>query len=255
VPGLVQSVERAASILRLLADESDGMELHLIADALGLPKGTAHGLLRTLQEVGFVEQDRPGGSYHLAADMFRLGAERWDLNELRSRAINWADALAARTGESVRIAAFRDGAAVIVHHVFRSDASRQVLTTGAALPLHATAQGKVLLAFEPAASRSLYTHDLEKLTAFTVTDRRALQRQLAAVRDLGYATAVEELAPGQAAIATPIRDRGGHVVAAVGVEGSVARLFDTRERPRTALVAQLVRAGRSMSRELGHGRA
>jgi DNA-binding IclR family transcriptional regulator len=252
---LVQSVERAAAMLRLLADESDGLELHEIADSLGLAKGTAHGLLRTLHEVGFVEQERQGGNYRLVPDVLRLGSERWDLNELRSRAINWCDALAARTGESVRLAAFRDNEVVVVHHVFRADASKQSLTTGATLSLHASAPGKVLVAFEPNAARAWYSRDLLRLTPYTITDRRVLQRELASVRDLGYATSVEEVTIGVSAIAAPIRDRGGYVVAAVSVQGPPQRLFDDKRKPRPTMVNHVARAGRSISRELGHGRA
>ena len=251
----MQSVERAAAMLRLLADETGGLELHEIAESLGLPKATAHGLLRTLSEVGFVEQERPGGAYHLVPDVLRLGAERWDLNEIRSRAMNWCDALAARTGESVRLAAFRDGEVVVVHHVFRADASKQSLATGATLPLHACALGKVLVAFEPSAARAWYGQELTRLTPRTITDRRAVQRELAAVRDLGYAVAVEEVSMGVSDIASPIRDHGGYVVAAVSIQGAPQRLYDDRGRPRQALVGHVVRAGRSISRELGHGRA
>ena len=97
MPGNVQSVERAAAILRLLADEDEPLALAQVAAALGLAKPTAHGILRTLEDVGFVEQDVPNGPYRVAADLFHLGrGEKLDPNELRSRAMNWTDALAAR---------------------------------------------------------------------------------------------------------------------------------------------------------------
>ena len=106
--------------------------------SLGLAKGTAHGILRTLQGVGFVEQDKASGKYQLGATLLHLGTSYLDVNELRSRAINWADALAARSGEAVRIGTLLDGKVLIVHHVFRPDDSLQSLDVGALLPLHAT---------------------------------------------------------------------------------------------------------------------
>src|SRR5438309_88187 len=121
VSATVQSVERAAAMLRLLADEDEPVGLAQIASALGLPKGTAHGLLRTLLDVGFIEQAHPTGPYRVAPEIFRLGWARLDLNELRSKALNWTDALAARTSESARVAAFAEGQALIAHHVFRAD--------------------------------------------------------------------------------------------------------------------------------------
>ncbi len=250
----MQSVERAAAILRLLAEEDEPVALSQIAGALGLAKGTVHGILRTLEDVGFVAQDESSGPYRVATEVFRFGWTRLDQNELRSKALNWTDALAARTGESARVAAFAGGRAEIAHHVFRGDGGSQVLTTGSAVPLHASALGKVLLAFDPGAARSIGQGRLPALTNRTIVDRQALQTELAAIRDLGWASSVGEEEPGAAGIAAPIRDRGGYVVAAVGVEGSIDRMCDDRSRPRSALVSQVSRAGRSISRELGHGR-
>jgi len=253
VPGSVQSVERAAAMLRLLAADGGPLGLVQIAEALGLARGTAHGLLRTLEEVGFVEHERPSGRYALAPDLLHLGYPDFDLNEIRSMAMNWADSLAARTGESVRVVAFAGGEAVVAHHVFRADPSRQVLETGSVLPLHASAPGKVLLAFVPGATRSLAGHDLDSLTYRTLTDRRLLERAVAEIRDRGWAAEVEEMTPGRAGIAAPVRDRGGNVVAAVGVVGAAEDVCDARARPRQALVTQVVRTGWRISREFGHG--
>ena len=164
MPGNVQSVERAAAILRLLADEDEPLALAQVAAALGLAKPTAHGILRTLEDVGFVEQDVPNGPYRVAADLFHLGrGEKLDPNELRSRAMNWTDALAARTGESARVATFLRGRAEVAHHVFRADGGTQVLMTGSIVPLHASALGKVLLAFYPGAARSVLRSELPAL--------------------------------------------------------------------------------------------
>jgi len=253
VPGTVQSVERAAAMLQLLAVEREPLGLVQIATALGLAKGTAHGLLRTLHQVGFVEHE-PSGRYRLGHDLLNLGSTPLDLNELKARALNWADALAARTGESVRVAAFRDSKAVVAHHVFRPDGGRQVLETGSTLPLHAGALGKVLLAFDPGAARSIVGRTLESLTYRTITNRAQLHRELADTRDRGWAASVEEDQPGLASIAAPIRDRGGYVVAAVGIGGSVERICDRRSRPMDRLASQVVRTGRAISREFGHGR-
>jgi len=255
VPGNVQSVERAAAILRLLADEDEPLPLAQIASALDLAKPTAHGILRTLEDVGFVEQDVPNGPYRVAGDLFHLGrSERLDPNELRSRAMNWTDALAARTGESARVATFHRGRAEVAHHVFRADGGTQVLVTGSVVPLHASALGKVLLAYYPGAARGLFRQELPALTGRTITERVALQRELAGIRDVGWAGSVGEVDPTVAGIAAPIRDRGGYVVAVVGIEGGIERVCDDRLRPRTALVTQVIRAGRAISRELGHGR-
>ena len=146
MPGHIQSIERAAAILRLLSGRSLRLGVAELAGELGLPKGTVFGILKTLREVGFVEQDRDSGKYQLGPALLHMGSSYLDGNELRTRALNWADALATRSGESVRIGTLHEHQVLIVHHVFRPDDTRQALEVGSLLPTHATALGKALLA-------------------------------------------------------------------------------------------------------------
>ncbi len=109
MPGPIQSVERAVAVLRLLAGAGQGLGIVDIANALGLAKTTAHGIVRTLVGVGLVVQDEDG-DYRAAPDLSDLGRPRIDANDLRARAVNWADSLASRTGESVLLATLSEGA-------------------------------------------------------------------------------------------------------------------------------------------------
>jgi DNA-binding IclR family transcriptional regulator len=254
VPGPVQSIERAAAILRLLARSSGRLGVGEISTSLGLARGTAHGLLRTLQRVGFVEQDDATGKYRLGAALLHLGTSYLDVNELRSRAINWADALAARSGEAVRIGTVLDGQVLVVHHVFRPDDTLQTLDVGALLPLHATALGKVLLAYEAGAAAALGEGPLEAFTRRTVTAPKALARGLSQVREVGWAAETEETTIGEAGIAAPIRGHGGLVVGAIGISGAVERVCDSGGRPKPDLVAFVRDAARAVSRDLGASR-
>ncbi|MFE7430351.1 IclR family transcriptional regulator, partial [Streptomyces sp. NPDC057545] len=140
----IQSLERAAAMLRLLAGGERRLGLSDIASSLGLAKGTAHGILRTLQHEGFVEQDAASGRYQLGAELLRLGNSYLDVHELRARALVWTDDLARSSGESVHLGVLHQQGVLVVHHVFRPDDSRQVLEVGAMQPLHSTALGKVL---------------------------------------------------------------------------------------------------------------
>ncbi|GAB7193650.1 IclR family transcriptional regulator [Kineococcus sp. NUM-3379] len=245
MPGPIQSVERAAALLRLLAAAPGGVGVVDAAHSLGLAKGTVHGLLRTLVGVGFVEQDR-SGRYRNSPALARLASGGLDANDLRSHAVNWADSLASRTGEAVRLAVLSEGRALVVHHVFRPDDSQQELEVGAQLPAHACALGKVLLAytgFRPAA--------LPRCTPRTLTQPAQLRRALAEVREQGWALDVEEQQPGIASIAAPVRDRGGLVVGALGVHGAVEDVVDPSGRPRAGLVPAVRQAARAVSRDLG----
>jgi DNA-binding IclR family transcriptional regulator len=233
-------------MLRLLARGSGQYGLAEISASLGLPKGTAHGILRTLQRVEFVEQDQETGRYKLGAALLHLGTSYLDGNELRSRSLNWADALAARSGQEVRIGVHHDGAVLVVHHVFRPDDTMQTLGVGAMLPLHATAFGKVLLAYDASLTRS----PLTSLTRRTIVSPQALERGLAQVRTSGWASEAEEYMPGEASIAAPIRAFGGLVVGAIGVSGGVDRICDSASRPKPALVSQVASAAEAVSRAL-----
>jgi DNA-binding IclR family transcriptional regulator len=254
VPGRIQSIERAAAILRLLADGSRRLRVSEIADSLGLARGTTHGILRTLQVVGFVEQDDATGKYQLGARLLYLGTSYLDVNELRSRAINWADALAARSGEAVRLGTLLEGKVLIVHHVFRPDDSLQTLDVGDLLPLHASALGKVLLAYDSDAVAALVQDRLEPYTRRTITTGIALGRALADVRDNGWASEVEEMTVGEAGVAMPIRGQGGLVVGSIGISGAVERICDGKGRPKSTLTTYVRDAARAVSRDLGASR-
>jgi DNA-binding IclR family transcriptional regulator len=252
--GPVQSIERAAAILRLLAGGPRRLGLGEVAASLGLAKGTAHGILRTLQHVDFVEQDAATGKYQLGAALLHLGTSYLDVNELRSRSLNWADALAARSGEAVRLGTPLEGSVLIVHHVFRPDDTFQTLDVGALLPLHASSLGKVLLAFGTATVEPVEEPGLEAYTRHTLIDPEQLARALTEIRELGWAAEIQEMSMGEAGIAAPIRGHGGLVVGAIGLSGPVERICDGQGRPRPPLITLIREAARAISRDLGAAR-
>ena len=250
MPGRIQSIERAAAILRLL---SDGTRLHGVGELAGeleLSKSTVHGILRTLQHVGYVEQDERSGRYRLGAALLHMGSSYLDGNELRARALNWADALASRSDESVRIGTLHDGQVLVVHHVFRPDDTCQALAVGARLPAHATALGKVLLASRDYLYEAVAAAGLARFTGATRTDPGALRAELRQVRERGWAADVEELVSGEASIAAPIHDAQGVVAGAIGVSGPIERLCDGGAAGNRH-VAHVREAARAISRELG----
>lgn len=248
MPGSIQSIQRAAEVLKLLAHGgAHQLSVGEIARALDLAKPTAHGILRTLQEVGFVEQEVEGGKYRLGAALFQIGTSYLDGNELRAKALNWSDSLAMRAREAVRIGVMHGKHVLVVHHVFRPDNSRQTLDTGALLPWNATALGKALVAF----GDNWPDGDLQAFTRHTL-DPEQLHADLNVVRDRDWAYDLHELVEGEASVAAPIRDRRGVVVGAIGISGPVERLCDSPDQPpRLELVSYVREAARSVSRELG----
>jgi DNA-binding IclR family transcriptional regulator len=246
----IQSIERAAAILRLLSGRNRRLGVAQLAGELGLPKGTVHGILRTLTQVGFVEQDEESGKYQLGAALLHMGSSYLDGNELRTRALNWSDSLAARSGESVRIGTLHEGKVLVVHHVFRPDDSRQALEVGVLMPAHATALGKVLLAANRYAAAEVSAAGLERFTPSTLVETDQLAEELGRVRERGWAADAEELVVGEISLAAPIDDRRGVTVGAIGISGPIERI-GVNGAPRNDLVSFVREAARAVSRDLG----
>lgn len=249
MPRTIQSVERAVALLQLVAEQPRRLGLTELSTLLGLAKPTTHGLLRTLAELGFLTQDPGTGRYDIGRAALDLAAGPLDPNDLRSHAFTWSDSLATRSGEAVRLAVLDGMDALVVHHVFRPDDTRQTLETGTRLPAHATALGKVLLAWGvPTAARR--GDDLERHTQHTVTSARVLARVLVDVRRAGWAAEVEEHRIGVASVAAPVHGMTGRVVGAIAVSGSLDRICDSRRRPRSHLVDQVLATARDVSRDI-----
>ncbi|MGI5467839.1 IclR family transcriptional regulator [Streptomyces sp. CA-132043] len=246
----IQSLERAAAMLRLLAGGERRLGLSDIASALDLAKGTAHGILRTLQQEGFVEQDAASGRYQLGAELLRLGNSYLDVHELRARALVWTDDLARSSGESVYLGVLHQQGVLIVHHVFRPDDSRQVLEVGAMQPLHSTALGKVLSAYDPVAHSEAVEGQREAFTSHTLTDLEDFEGVLDLTRARGWAADVEETWEGVASVAAPIHDRRRMPVGAVGISGAVERVRRDGEL-RPEIIAAVRDCARAVSRDLG----
>jgi DNA-binding IclR family transcriptional regulator len=249
----IQSVERAAAILRLLSGRSRRRGVVELAGELGLAKGTVHGLLRTLQLVGYVEQDPNTSKYQLGAALLHMGSVYLDDNELRARALNWSDSLAAHTQAAVRIGTLHERQVLIVHHVFSPNDGFQALDVGSLLPAHATALGKILLAHTASALTEVIDLSLQSFTPATVCEPARLKEELDQVTERGWAVEIGELRPGRASIAAPITDHIDGAAGAIGIFGSRERLI-TGGQPRPELLDRVRDAARAVSRELGASR-
>ena len=196
-----------------------------------------------------MEKDANSGKYQLGAALLHLGSSYLDGNELRTRALNWADSLAARSNEAVRIGTLHDSRVLVVHHVFRPDDSYQVLQVGSLLPLHATAMGKTLLAANPYLIAQLGPEDL---TPFTPSDhrRQAAHPGCRRGQGAGWAADIGELVDGEGSVAAPITDRREQTVGAISISGPVERLCEG-QAPRADLVSYVREEARAISRDLG----
>jgi DNA-binding IclR family transcriptional regulator len=253
-PNMIQSVGRAARILKALGSEQARLGVTELAERLGLAKATVYGLLRTLEAHQFVEQDIETGKYRLGPALLQLGNAFLDNHELRARSLLWAESLASRAREAVHVGVLYGPNVLIVHHVFRPDDSVQILEVGASIPWHACALGKAMVAFlEPSQRKELLDGGLPRLTGQTLTDPEALVQELDRIVREGVAIEDQEAIVGEAGIAAPLFDHRGAVVGGIALAGPVEHLLPG-DSPAGDLLAAVRESARGLSRELGASR-
>jgi DNA-binding IclR family transcriptional regulator len=251
---MIQSVERAATILAVLGSGTPRLGVTEIAERVGLAKPTVYGLLRTLVKHDLVAQDPFSGKYSLGPGVLQLGNAYLDGSEVRARSLLWAESLAQRANEAVWVATLSGTRVIVLHHVFRPDNTVQILEVGAAIPWHACALGHAIVAHLPAQELArVMSAERAPLTGRTKTTRAALGQALAQVRRRGYAVENQEATVGDAGMAAPIVSREGTVAGAIGLVGPAERLLAPGARDE--LVRAVVESARSVSRDLGAGRS
>jgi DNA-binding IclR family transcriptional regulator len=217
----VQSVDRAAELLRALGERREPTAVGDLATACALNRSTAWRILSTLEHHGLVERDATG-RYTVGYAVVALAAAAGH-EPLARRAHPVLRALAADCGETVSLAVPRDLQLVYVDqvqapHVMAAD------WLGRPTPLHATSTGKAFLAWLPAEERAAaLAAPLRRFTDTTITDRRALAAELEAVRRRGHALSLGELEPALWGASAPVLD-GERVIAVVSVWGTEARI-------------------------------
>jgi IclR family transcriptional regulator, acetate operon repressor len=245
----VQSVDRAAAILEILARDGEAGVTE-VARELGVHKSTASRLLAALDRRELVTQDAVRGKFRLGAGIVRLaGAASRRLDVVQeSRPV--CRTLAQEAGETVNLAILSGRDALYLDQVAGPAALSPHNWAGQRIPLHATSDGKVLLAYlpEPDLAECL-TPPLARFTDRTITDAEDFPRLLAEVRRQGYAAAVDELEAGLTAIAAPVRNAEGAVVASISASGPSFRIPAGRI---PALAAAVRRAAAEVSRRLGY---
>ena len=245
---LVQSVDRALTVLDILAKRGVAGVTEIAAE-LGVHKSTASRLVAVLEGRGFVEQLADRGKYRLGFGIVRLAGALTVQRDLAHESRRACEALATDVGETVNVAIL-DGDRVINISEVRGPAAVALHTwVGQSTPPHATSSGKVLLAHASVDLRALLGDDLARFTERTVTDVAVLTAQLDEIRSRGWAATVEEYEVGLNALAAPVRDHTGTVVAAVSVSGPSYRLTPS-DFPKVA--ERLLVGAADVSRRLGH---
>ncbi|WP_413544377.1 IclR family transcriptional regulator [Citricoccus nitrophenolicus] len=250
-PG-VQSVDRAATVLQILAREGLAGVSEIAAE-MGIHKSTASRLLGALVSRELVQQDHERGKYQLGFGILRLAAAIPGRLNLVQEAGPYLRELAASARETVNLAVLRSGYAVNVDQARGPSTLGTQDWVGSLTPLHATASGKVLLAALTADERGalLGGTRLPRFTSRTLTTRARLEDELLEVAHAGSATAREEYEIGLVSLAVPVRDHRGVVIAGISVSGPEFR-FDPSA---PEVLAALQDAGLEVSRRMGYSPA
>jgi DNA-binding IclR family transcriptional regulator len=247
----VQSVDRALTILQMLA-ESGELGVTEIAGRLGVHKSTAFRLLGSLEQHRLVEQLGERGKYRLGFGIVRLAGATTARLDLAREGGPVCRQLAGEINETVNIAVMDAGAAVNITQEQGSAAVTAQNWIGQRTPLHATSSGKVLLAWADAdALAAVLEAGLERRTPATITDPAALRAELDRIRQRGWACTAEELETGLNTVAAPIRGADGSVVAALSASGPSYRL-GTESFPE--LAKKLQAGADEISSQLGYYR-
>lgn len=221
----VQSVVRALSLLNVIADCPTECSLSEISRRAKLPSSTAHRLLSSLAQAGYVSQDPDTAKYALGANLIRLSQKAVQKNNLIKIARPWLEEMAVRTGETVNLTARFDDSVIQLDHVDSTNMLRVSYSAGERFPMHASASGKLFLAFMPTDEcQQVMRSTLPVYTNATVTRRPDLEAEIRLIRDQGYAIDDAEREMGVRCVAAPIRNSRGEVAAAISISAPSTRV-------------------------------
>jgi IclR family KDG regulon transcriptional repressor len=220
-------VGKALALLVLLGDSAQGASATELATLAALPFSTTHRLLRSLGQQGFVSFDATTKRYVLGIRVFQLGQRVASANGLAGSSVPVLRTLTNHTREASILGVLDGDNVLTVSKVDGPQAFRVTSDPGTHSPLHATALGKVLVAFGDEPDALVDRLELYARTDKTITDRESFRAEIAQVRECGYGTMREENEAGMQALAVPILSAAGLVVGAVAIAAPVFRLpFD-----------------------------
>jgi IclR family transcriptional regulator, KDG regulon repressor len=221
----VRAVERAVQILNCFDDEHVERGVSEIAQGVGLHKATAHRIVMTLLGYGYLERTADQQKYRLGLGLASLGYRVIRRMDVRREALPYMMRLVERWDETCDLGLFDQGQVFYIEVIRGPRALSIAAAVGGRLPAHCTASGKLFLAHLPPDRLDiLLDQPLTPYTDRTITSPRDLRHQLEIVRQQGYAFDDEEYEAGIRAVAAPVRNHSGDVVAALSIPGPASRM-------------------------------
>jgi len=252
---LVQTIERASSILDILGQSSQGISIRELSAKLKLPKGTTHRLLSSLSYFGYVRQDPKTKDYFLGLKFVELGQILLSQLDLRKEAEPFLRDLAERTKETIHLVILDRNEIVYIDKV-ETDQNPSGLKMASRIglrnPAHSSAVGKMILAnFSEEELQSFFKEkSLLRRTENTITDPIQLREHLKSVRKQGYAVDDEENEKGIRCVAAPIYNETGKTVAAISITAPAFRV--TKKSIQETLKKEVMETALRISERLGY---
>lgn len=245
----VRAVERALQILGCFDDKNPERGVSEIAEAVNLHKATAHRIVTTLLNYGYLERTDDDQRYRLGLMLAGLGFKVVRRMDLRREALPYMNELIDRWDETCDLSVFDQGRVFYVEVLRGSHALTIAAAIGQRLPAHCTASGKLFLAYLASEElNTFFSHHMRAYTKNTITFPDELRLHLEAIRQQGYSIDDEELEEGIRAIAAPIFNHKGSIIAAMSIPGPTNRLTQDRI---PAMVDSLIQATNEISHRLG----
>lgn len=243
-PGVLRSVTNALAVLEAFSVERPERGVTELSHALGLGKSTVHRLLTALAARGYVRQNPQTERYCLGLRAFEVGAVAAGRGAIREVVAPFLRRLMVETKETVHLGVLDEWEVVYIDKIESHQPLQMFSRIGRRAPLHCTALGKALLAFQPTeVVERFLRRRLRAYTPATLTDPARLRADLERIRAHGYALDDEEFAVGLTCLAAPLRDHTRQVVASLGIAGPVVRVTDDRVPRLGGLVREAAAGG------------
>lgn len=247
----VPALARGMKVLELLSGHPEGLNLVEIAAALRLPVNSTQRIGLTLCELGYAQRDALSKRFFLTSKLLSVGCRGLAEQSLVERALDVMRQLRDAVRETVLLGVLNGQEVVCLEQVLSLHAFKFSVDPGLRAPLYSSAPGKVLWAFLSDSERDALLERIELVpfTANTITTREALARELAHVREQGYATDRGEGLDGCHCVAAPVVDHRGYPLAAVWISGPAYRLGESMFPEVARLV---IEHAQRISERLGH---
>jgi DNA-binding IclR family transcriptional regulator len=249
---IIQAVDRALRILDLFDEHRTELKITEISRRTGLHKSTVHSLLKTLQAHGYIDQNADSGKYRLGLKLVERGNLVLHSLDVRTVARGHLLDLSRKTGLTVHLVILDGKEGVYIDKVEGTSGIVMYSRIGRRVPIHSSAVGKVLVAFqsEEGIRNILDGYEFVPHTPNTITDERTYRVELEKVRSLGYAIDNQENEPGVQCVAVPVRDHLGQVAAAISMSSPIAGIQEERLE---SMILLLKQTAEKISRKLGYG--